>query len=98
MRYVVSFAVGLALAGAALAVAGAFDHAEDVPVVDAFLAAIGLVIAAAMALGVNLGNWIAIRSLDDYGQTVAAPGAALRLALTSIGLFVGGTLTAYIVR
>lgn len=97
MRYVVSFTIGLGLAGAALAVAAAFGHAADVPIVDAFLAVIGLVIAGAMALGVNLGNWIAIRSLDDYGRTVAAPGAALRLALTSIGLFVGGMLTANIV-
>jgi len=96
VKYATSFGAGVALAAVILAVAAASRHAEDAAVVDDMVAALGLVLAFALATGLNLGMWIAIRSLDDYGHSLVAPGAALCVALCAIALFLSGLLTAAI--
>ena len=67
-----------------------------VPLIACSHSALGLVLAFALATGLNLGMWIAIRSLDDYGHSLVAPGAALCVALCAIALFLSGLLTAAI--
>jgi hypothetical protein len=96
VRYARSFGVGVALAAVLFAVASLFGVAEGVWMVDVWLAAIGLLLAGAIALGVNLDIPIAVRSLDDYGRPVHAPGAAARLALASLGLYVGAMVSALV--
>jgi hypothetical protein len=96
MRYLRSFGVGLGLAAVILVAAAALASAEGIWVLDVWLAGFGLVLAAALALGINLGIPIAVRSIDDYGRPVDAPGAAARLALGSLGLYVGAMASALI--
>jgi hypothetical protein len=90
------FCGGLMLA-AVIAAAAILGDAEGVWTVDVYIAGIGLVIAGALALGVNLGNPIAVRSLDDYGHTADSSSAAARLAVGCAGLYVGAIVTALIV-
>lgn len=96
MRYARSFGTGLVIAAVILAVAAALGHAEGIWVLDVWLAGFGLVLAGALALGINLGIPIAVRSLDDYGRPVHAPGSAARLALGSLGLYAGAMVSALI--
>jgi hypothetical protein len=96
VRYARSVSVGLALAAVILVVAAALGNAEGVWVLDVWLAGFGLVLAGALALGVNLGIPIAVRSLDEYGRPVHAPGAAARLALGSLGVYAGAMASALI--
>lgn len=96
MRLLRWFCGGLTLAAAILTVAALVGAAEGAWLLDVYAAAIGLVIAGAIALGVNLGNPIAVRSLDGYGRTVDAPGAAARLAVGCAGLYVGAIVTALV--
>ncbi len=87
---------GLALAAVIATVAAVLGEAEGVWTVDVSIAGIGLVIAGALALGVNLGNPIAVRSLDDYGHTADSSSAAARLAAGCVGIYVGAIATALI--
>ena len=96
MRYARSFGVGLALAAVILVAAAIVGHAEGIWMLEVWIAGFGLVLAGALALGINLGIPIAVRSLDDYGRPVHAPGAAARLALGSLGLYVGAMASALI--
>ena len=96
MRYLRSAGVGFALAAVILIVAALLGAAEMAWVIDTWAAGFGLVLAGAVALALNLGMWIAIRSLDDYGRPVQSPGAAARLALGSLGLYAGGLVSALI--
>jgi hypothetical protein len=96
VRYARSFGVGFALAAVILVVAAISGAAEGVFMIDVSFAGIGLVLAGAIALGMNLGNPIAVRSLDDYGRPVDSPGAAARLALGSLGLYAGAFVSALI--
>jgi hypothetical protein len=91
-----SFVVGFALAMVILAGAAALGSAEGVWILDVWIAGFGLVLAAAIALGVNLGIPIAVRSLDDYGRPVHAPGAAARLAIGSLGVYAGAFVSALV--
>jgi hypothetical protein len=90
------FCGGLVLAAVIATVAAVLGEAEVVWTVDGYIAGIGLVIAGALALGVNLGNPIAVRRLDDYGHTADSSGAAARLAVGCVGLYVGAMVTALI--
>lgn len=87
---------GLALAAVIATVAAVLGEAEGVWTVDVSIAGIGLVIAGALALGVNLGNPIAVRSLDDFGHTADSSSAAARLAAGCVGIYVGAIATALI--
>jgi hypothetical protein len=90
------FCGGLTLAAVIATVAAVLGEAEGVWTVDVSIAGIGLVIAGALALGVNLGNPIAVRSLDDFGHTADSSSAAARLAAGCAGIYVGAIVTALI--
>lgn len=96
MRLLRWFCYGLVLAAIIATAASMLDDTEGVWTVDVYLAGIGLVIAGALALGVNLGNPIAVRSLDQYGRTADLSGVAARLAAGCVGLYVGAIVTALI--
>lgn len=94
LRFARSFGAGLLVAALVRAVAALLGVADMAWLLLVFVAGCGLVVAALLALGVNLGMWTAIRSLDDYGRPVQSPGAAARLALGSLGVYVGALLSA----
>jgi hypothetical protein len=93
VRLLVRFLLGLALAVVFLAVAAAAGHADYAALADAIAGGLGLVIAFALATGLNLGMWLAIKDVD--GDRVAGDGtAALPVAVFSAALLLGGFLTA----
>ena len=93
MRHLVSFALGLVLAVAVWAVAAAVGYPEYASLADAIVDLLGLVIAFALATGLNLGMWLAIK--DVHGDRVPADGAAaLSVAAFSVALLRSGLVTA----
>jgi hypothetical protein len=93
VRHLVSFALGLVVAIAVWAVAAAVGYPEYAGLADAIVALLGLVIAFALATGLNLGMWLAIKDVD--GDRVPADGAAaLSVAAFSVALLLSGLVTA----
>jgi hypothetical protein len=93
VRYLVSFAVGLVLALAVWAVSAAVGYPEYAGLADAIVGLLGLVIAFALATGLNLGMWLAIKDVDG-DRVPADAGAALCVAAFSVALLLSGLVTA----
>jgi hypothetical protein len=93
MRLLVRFVLGLVVAAVFLAVAGAAGYPEYAALADGIAGGLGLVVAFALATGLNLGMWLAIKDVD--GDRVSGDGsAAVSVAVVSAALLLCGFLTA----